>query len=104
MTQNIEKILQDPDYRRLVRVRARLSAGLSLVMLVAYVAFILAIAFKPAALGVPLSAGSPVTVGIPVGVGLIVLAMVMTGVYVRVSNRLFDRLTEDVRRKLSRTQ
>lgn len=90
----------NPDYVRLIRVRRRLSWVMSLIMFVSYIAFILLIAFKPAVLGTPISAGSPITVGIPVGVGLIALALVMTGIYVRLSNTLFDKLVEQARRSL----
>lgn len=93
------KILQDPAYQRLVRTRARVAVALSSVMLVAYVAFILVIAFKPAVLGTPIAAGSSITLGVPVGVGLIVLAIALTGIYMRLSNKVFDPLTEEVRRK-----
>ena len=67
-------------------------------MLVAYVGFILLIAFKPALLGTPIAAGSPITLGIPLGLGLILLAMVITGIYVRVSNKVFDPLTKAARK------
>lgn len=100
MPHDVTQILNDPAYQRLVATRKRLSVLLSGVMLVAYVAFILAIAFKPAALGTPIAVGSPITVGLPIGIGLILLAFGLTGVYVRLSNTLFDKLTDDVRRNL----
>ncbi len=100
MSHDIAKILNDPAYQRLVATRRRLSVLLSGVMLVAYVAFILAIAFKPAVLGTPIAVGSPITIGLPIGVGLILLAFVLTAVYVRLSNNVFDKLTDDVRRSL----
>jgi uncharacterized membrane protein (DUF485 family) len=90
----------NPDYLELVHRRRRLSVTLSLVMLVAYVAFILLIAFKPALLGTPIAAGSPITLGIPMGLGLILLAFVLTGIYVRASNKVFDPLIEKARKAL----
>lgn len=90
-------LVDNPHYRELVSRRKRLSVLLSLVMLVSYVAFILLIAFKPTLLGTPISAGSPITLGIPLGLGLILLAMVITGVYVHLSNTVFDPLTEKAR-------
>lgn len=90
-------ITRNPQYMRLVHVRRRLSFVLSLIMLVAYVSFILLIAFKPAVLGTPIAEGSPITLGIPMGLGLILLAFVITGIYVRLSNTLFDPLTDQAR-------
>lgn len=97
MSLPVQAITRDPHYVQLVRVRRRLSIVLSLVMLVAYVSFILLIAFKPALLGTPIAVGSTITVGIPLGVGLILLAFVITGIYVRLSNTLFDPLTDRAR-------
>lgn len=91
-------LAHNPHYAELVHRRRRLSVLLSLVMLVAYVGFILLIAFKPALLGTPIAAGNPITLGIPLGLGLIILAMVITGIYVRVSNKVFDPLTEAARK------
>ncbi|RYG59664.1 MAG: DUF485 domain-containing protein [Alphaproteobacteria bacterium] len=84
-------------YHELVRRRQKLSILLSLIMLVSYVGFILLIAFKPTLLGTPIAEGSPITLGIPIGLGLILLAMGITGIYVRVSNKVFDALTDAAR-------
>lgn len=93
-----DSILNNPQYLHLVKTRRRLSLILSLVMLVSYLSFILLIAFKPAVLGTPIAAGSPITLGIPMGLGLILLAFAITGIYVRLSNTLFDPLTEAARK------
>lgn len=102
MPANVKKIMANPSYKRLVETRRRLAVLLSIVMLSAYVAFILVIAFKPALLGTPLVAGGVTTVGIPVGVGLILLAIVLTAVYTRLSNEVFDILTEQARKELKK--
>ncbi len=88
----------NPHYAELVHRRRHLSILLSLVMLVTYVGFILLIAFKPSLLGTPIAEGSPITLGIPLGLGLIILAMAITGIYVRVSNKVFDPLTDAARK------
>ena len=93
-------LVDNPHYRELITRRKKLSITLSLVMLVSYVAFILLIAFKPALLGTPIAAGSPITLGIPLGLGLIVLAMVITGIYVHLSNTVFDQLTDKARKAM----
>ena len=98
MNQPTPKLTNNPHYTELVHRRRRLSVLLSLVMLVSYVGFILLIAFKPSLLGTPVAEGSPITLGIPLGLGLIVLAMVITGIYVRISNKVFDPLTDAARK------
>lgn len=97
---HLAQILADPGYQRLVRVRNRLSWGLSSVILVAYFSFILTIAFQPKLLAIPVVAGLPMTWGIPAGLGLIVLSFVITAIYVYISNHLFDRLARDVHANL----
>jgi uncharacterized membrane protein (DUF485 family) len=93
-------VLTNPHYVQLVTHRRKVSVALSLVMLVSYFTFILIIAFDPSLLGTPIAQGSPITVGIPIGLGLIVLAMALTGIYVHLSNNVFDPLTEDARKAL----
>lgn len=100
----VPQITNNPHYKELVYRRRRLSLLLSLVMLAAYVGFILLIAFKPALLGTPIAAGSPITIGIPIGLGLILLAFGLTGIYVRLSNTVFDHLTETARRAVNAKQ
>ena len=100
MTPQPNPLAHVPEYEELVTKRRRLSIQLSLVMLVSYVAFILLIAFKPTLLGAPIAAGSSITLGIPLGIGLILLALVITGIYVHVSNTVFDPLTDKARKAL----
>lgn len=102
MSLDVQKVLENPSYKRLVETRRRLAIALSAVMLTAYFAFILVIAFKPALLGAPLVAGGVTTVGIPVGVGLILLAIILTAIYTRLSNEVFDALTDQARKELKK--
>lgn len=95
-------VTEIPEYIRLVRLRRLWGFSLSAVMLAAYLVFILLIAFKPALLGTPIAAGSVISIGIPLGLGLIVLAVALTGVYVHLSNTLFDPLTEATLKKAAK--
>jgi len=89
-------LIQDnPRFRELVSKRDRFAWTLSAVVLGLYLAFILLIAFEPQLLGRPIGAG-PTTWGIPLGVGLIVVAFLLTGVYVWRANGEFDRMTKAV--------
>jgi uncharacterized membrane protein (DUF485 family) len=89
------RIHANPKYRVLVRRRARLAWGLTALLLVSYYGYVGLIAFDKPALARPIGS-SVITVGIPVGLGLIVLAIVLTGIYVVRANTEFDRLTREI--------
>ena len=86
-----DAVLADPRYRKLVARRGRFTWALTLVMLAAYFGYILLIAFDKAVLARPIG-GGVTSLGIPVGVGIILLAIVLTGLYVRRANRDYDPL------------
>jgi len=88
---NLAKIEQDPNYQELVRRRSSLGWMLSLIMLVVYFGFILLVAYAPKFLGTPLGTGVT-TIGIPIGLFVIVLAFVLTGIYVGKANSSYDVL------------
>lgn len=83
------RVANDPRYRDLVRRRTRLGTALSLAMFFAYLGFISLVAFGKPLLARPLTGGAT-TVGIPIGMGVILLAIILTGIYVRRSSRDFD--------------
>lgn len=89
-------IAADPRYLALVRRRGRFTWALTGVMLVAYLGFILLIAFDKALLARPV-AGGVTSWGIVLGFGVIVLAIALTGVYVRRAATEFDPLTDALR-------
>ncbi|WP_115718678.1 DUF485 domain-containing protein [Gallaecimonas mangrovi] len=91
-----EKIHSSKRFQDMVVRRERFAWVLSAIMLVIYFAFILIIAFSPQTFAKPIFAGSVVTWGIPVGLGVIISAFVLTGIYVRRSNREFDAENESV--------
>ncbi|WP_156347878.1 DUF485 domain-containing protein [Sphingomonas sp. Leaf231] len=91
-----ERIAADPRYIALVRQRGRFTWTLTGVMLAAYLGFILLIAFDKDLLARPIGAGVT-SIGIVIGFGVIVLAIVLTGIYVRRAARVFDPLTQALR-------
>ena len=95
---NLAKIERDPNYQELVRRRSSLGWMLSGVMLVIYFGFILLVAYAPKFLGIPLGSGVT-TIGIPIGLSVIVLAFVLTGIYVRQANSSYDVLIRKVVKK-----
>ncbi|MEG8039138.1 DUF485 domain-containing protein [Sphingomonas sp. LR60] len=90
------RVAADPRYRELVQRRGRISWTLTAVMLVAYLSFILLIAFDKALLARPIGAGVT-SIGIVAGFAVIVLAIVLTGLYVRRAARDFDPLVDALR-------
>lgn len=85
----LARIAQDPRYLALVRDRGRFTTVLTLVMLAAYFGFILLIAFDKPLLARPIG-GGVTSLGIPLGLGLILLAILLTGLYVRRANSHYD--------------
>ncbi|MDQ1263986.1 MAG: hypothetical protein QG559_987 [Campylobacterota bacterium] len=98
--ETVQKIKENPDYKKLVSTRNSFAVKLSILMLVVYFVFILTIAFNPVFLGSPLSSGSVTTVGIPVGMGIIVFAIVLTGIYTQRANGEFDELSNRVKESI----
>ena len=92
-----DEILADPRYRQLLKRRGRFTWTLSIVMLVAYFGYIALVAFDKSLLARPIG-GGVTSLGIPVGVGLILLAILLTGLYVRRANRDYDPLVDALRR------
>ena len=68
---------------------------LSSIMLVIYFGFILLVAYAPKFLGTRIGAGVT-TIGIPIGLAVIVLAFVLTGIYVRNANSSYDALIRKI--------
>ncbi|BAC49379.1 blr4114 [Bradyrhizobium diazoefficiens USDA 110] len=92
---NLAKIERDPNYQELVRRRSSLGWMLSAVMLVVYFGFILLVAYAPKFLGIPLGSGVT-TIGIPIGLSVIVLAFLLTGIYVRQASSSYDVLIRKI--------
>ena len=92
-----EEVLADPRYQQLVQRRGRFTWTLSIIMLVAYFGYIALVAFDKSLLARPIG-GGVTSLGIPVGVGLILLAILLTGLYVRRANRDYDPLVDALRR------
>ena len=88
------RISNNPKFLELTQKRTRFGIQLSILMLAIYYGFILVVAFAPSVLGIPIS--GVITLGIPVGVFIIVIAFVLTGIYVRRANSEFDDLNRQI--------
>lgn len=96
MEERLAAVAADPRYGELVRRRGRFGWTLTAVMLAAYFGYVLLIAFDKPLLARPIGRGVT-SLGIPLGVGVILLAIVLTGLYVRRANRDFDALAAALR-------
>jgi len=92
------KLQETEEFKKFVTKKWKVSLLLAGIMLVAYFSFILVIAFNKEILATKIKEG--LTVGIPVGLGIIVLAWVLTGVYVRWANNHYDKKVEELKKKL----
>ena len=82
---------------KIVARRWRIGAVLTAVMMLAYFGFILLVALAKPTAGT-LLADRRVSVGIVLGAAVIVLAPVLTAVYVRWANRDYDPAVKELRR------
>ena len=94
-SERLARVAADPRYLALTRQRGRFTWTLTIVMLIAYFGFILLIAFDKAVLARPIGDGV-MSIGIPVGLGVILLAIGLTGLYVRRANRDYDAMVQDL--------
>jgi uncharacterized membrane protein (DUF485 family) len=93
-----EQIRQLPEYVELTRARKKIVWPLSIAVIAAYFALILAIAFSPASLSTPIGDGVT-SIGIVLGLGIIVYCMIITGIYVAYANRVIEPLTRAIAKK-----
>jgi uncharacterized membrane protein (DUF485 family) len=95
----VQKIVSNPNYQKLVRIRTLFGWTLTALMMIVYYGFILLIAFDKELLAARIGHGV-MTWGIPVGLFVIVFTVVLTGIYVWRANKQFDELTEAIRREV----
>ena len=80
---------EDDKLARIIARRWRIGVALTAAMVVAYFGFILLVAFGKGTAGT-LIAGDRVSIGIVLGALVILLAPVLTAIYVRWANRHYD--------------
>lgn len=92
------QLLDSPEFRRLVARRWAVSLALTAALFAAYYGFILLVALDKALLARRI--GAVTTLGIPLGVGVILVAWVLTAVYVVWANRVYDPAVRRLRDSL----
>lgn len=95
----VERILQNPKFKEMVRQKSRLSWTLTGIMLFVYVGFMLLVGYNKEFLMSSLS-GGVTTWGIPLGIGIIILSFVLCAVYSYIANNKLDQLNQDAMREV----
>jgi uncharacterized membrane protein (DUF485 family) len=98
MQKTTHEMLASPEFKRLVRNKWAVSSVLTLCLFGLYYGFILLIAYNKPFMGQKL--GAATTLGIPLGVGVIVLAWVLTMIYVAWANSSHDTEVSRLRDKV----
>lgn len=98
--QQVERIVQTPEFQQLVHERTRFAWTLTILMLVVYFGFIGLIAFDKSLLAVKV--GGTASLGLFAGVFVILFAFALTGVYVARANTRFDALSAALKRSVAR--
>lgn len=95
----VERILQNPKFKEMVRQKSKLSWTLTSIMLFVYVGFMLLVGYNKEFLLSSIS-GGVTTWGIPLGLGIILLSFILCGVYSYIANNKLDQLNEDAMREV----
>jgi uncharacterized membrane protein (DUF485 family) len=93
-----KQIESDPNFIKLVHERNTFAWTLTIIMLVIYYGFIALVAFAPSVIAIKV-AGS-ITFGIILGIAIIVVAVLLTGLYVMRANAEYDDLTAAIVAKI----
>ncbi len=96
--EDVRTILESEKFKSLVKKRISVSLSLTLIMLVVYFGFILAIAFNKEWLATKI--GEHITIGLPIGIGIIVFAWLLTGIYTRWANSSYDKSVRELRNQI----
>lgn len=90
-----EQVRRNPAFAELEAKRGRFSWTIAIVMLAIYYGFVLVVAFDKGLLATPVGGG--ITLAFPVGLAVILVAILLTGVYVLRANGEYDTLTRRIR-------
>jgi uncharacterized membrane protein (DUF485 family) len=91
------KLYELPEFRRMVKLKWRISLSLTFLMLFIYFGFILLIAFDKPFLAKPFEGN--LTIGLPIGIGILIFTWLLTGVYIWWANKYYDKLVNELKKK-----
>ncbi len=93
-----QKIRSHPRYEELVRRRSRLAWSLAGISLGLFFGFILVAAFRPSLLAIPISSTGVTTIAVVLGAAMVVLFWLLTGVYIRRTTQVYDKMSAEILR------
>lgn len=91
-----DHIQNHPLYQEIISSRRVLVWPLSLVILISYLSFILALAFFPDFLAQPIGSGVA-SIGMVFGFALILLTFLLTGIYSYIANKKIEPMLQALR-------
>ncbi len=91
-----KKILDDPDFKKLVKLQNYLSFFLSALVLIFYFSFILILAFNPKLFST-LIFSSNFSLGVIYGLSIIIMSIIFTIFYVVYSNLVLDKIRDQLK-------
>lgn len=91
-----KKILEDPEFKKLVKLQNFLSFFLSALVLIFYFSFILILAFKPTFFSI-LIFKSNFSLGVIYGLSIIIISIIFTIFYVVYSNLVLDKIRNQLK-------
>ena len=97
-TKSAHEVIESSDFKRLVKKRWSVSMILLTMLFVTYYGFILLVATNKALVNTKI--GEVTTLAIPLGLGAIVIAFVLTAIYVAWANKSYDPEVERLRSQL----
>jgi uncharacterized membrane protein (DUF485 family) len=100
MDPTARRVLESPEFARLIRRRWTVSLVLTACLFVLYYGFILLVGLNKALLATRV--GEVTTLGIPLGMAVIVGAWVLTALYVVWANRRWDAEARRLRGRIER--
>lgn len=96
--QRTQQVIESAEFKALVRKRWTISLALLLTLFVTYYGYVLLIATNKEL--VSRKIGEATTLAIPLGIGVIVIAWVLTAIYVAWANRAYDPEVERLKGQL----
>jgi len=92
------EVIESADFKALVAKRWTVSAVLLVALFVTYYGYILLIAGNKALMATKI--GVVTTLAIPVGIAVIVIAFVLTAIYVAWANKIYDPEVDRLKKQL----
>jgi len=96
--QKYKDIAQDSNFIHMVKAKKKFAVILSIIVLVIYATFMVIATFAPQILAASIGS-SHITIGMPVAALVIIACWLITGCYIYVTNKYFDKKVAAIRKE-----